>query len=104
MEEVSRRKNCQQYVEEAKLKNCRDYGKIQYHCVINSFGNQSLEVCAPEKIIFGFCTEFNQEIGKILANYYLDCTTFMPPCEKKYYSSNAYLYKGCYNYSNNMKV
>lgn len=24
-----------------------------YHCVINGFGNETLEVCAPRRIIFG---------------------------------------------------
>lgn len=33
-------------------KNCKD--KLnEYHCVINEYTNETLEVCAPNRIIFG---------------------------------------------------
>lgn len=33
--------------------NCSAANRHIYHCVINSFRNETLEACAPEKIIFG---------------------------------------------------
>ncbi|XP_062619699.1 uncharacterized protein LOC134281240 [Saccostrea cucullata] len=104
MEEVSRRKNCEQYVKKAEVNKCSDYEKIRYHCVINAFGNQTIEICAPEKRINGYCTEFNEEVGQIQANFYLDCTQFLPPCKSHYNSAEAYLYKNCYNYTNIQEV
>lgn len=34
----------------AKRNNCSN---IRYHCVINEYMNETLEVCAPKRIIFG---------------------------------------------------
>lgn len=34
----------------AARKNCSD---IRYHCVINEYMNETLEVCAPKRFIFG---------------------------------------------------
>lgn len=30
-----------------------DEEQYEYHCVINAFLNETLEVCAPKKLIFG---------------------------------------------------
>lgn len=44
----------------AQKKNCSrfvaldtDEEKYEYHCVINAFSNETLEVCAPKILIFG---------------------------------------------------
>ncbi|XP_061168329.1 uncharacterized protein LOC133177280 [Saccostrea echinata] len=87
----NKNKNCLKYAEKAHLNNCIDYTKIRYHCVLNSHGNQTIEVCAPEKRINGFCAEFNEEAGEILPNHYLDCSLFTPPCRSHYNSPDAYL-------------
>ncbi|XP_061195165.1 uncharacterized protein LOC133203390 [Saccostrea echinata] len=100
----NKNRNCQKYAEKAQLNNCTDYTKIRYHCVLNSYGNQTLEVCSPEKQINGFCAEFNEEVGEILPNHYLDCSLFTPPCSSHYNSADAYLYKNCYNHTNNELV
>lgn len=50
--QAAARKNCAAYAS-----NCSEPEKLVYHCVINSFANQTLEVCAYSKIIV---------LGKIL--------------------------------------
>lgn len=45
------KKNCEQLAAKA-LCNTSEKPYF-YHCVINGFRNQTLEVCAPRKIIFG---------------------------------------------------
>lgn len=50
MEEAARNKNCVSY---AGNQNCTDPGKFKYHCVINVFRNETIEVCAPERKING---------------------------------------------------
>lgn len=40
------RKNCSAYAS-----HCGEPDRLKYHCVINSFANQTLEVCAYRRII-----------------------------------------------------
>ncbi|XP_062569003.1 uncharacterized protein LOC134231092 [Saccostrea cucullata] len=76
-----------------------------YHCLINEFGNKTIEVCAPRIRILGFCAEFNEEAGVIQENLFLGCTTFKSnPCKKNYYSNEAFMYEDCYNYTKNAKI
>lgn len=86
-------KNCSKLAAVAKTKNCTIKEKQpEYHCVFNSLRNKLLEVCADKRIIFGYCTEFN-EFGGVIQNHY------PVPCEKcngSYNSSDAYKYPGCY--------
>lgn len=44
--EASARKNCTAYASQ-----CDEPERLVYHCVINSFVNETLEVCAYERII-----------------------------------------------------
>lgn len=44
------KKQCSQI---AAKHNCSAAKRHIYHCVINSFRNETLEACAPDKIIFG---------------------------------------------------
>lgn len=42
-----------QWKERAKMKNCSKYPQtcfkpLQYHCLLNPYGNESVEVCAPK--------------------------------------------------------
>lgn len=37
----------------ANQQRCSDAHKFVYHCVINEFQNETLEVCAPQKLIAG---------------------------------------------------
>lgn len=49
-DDAARRKNCSSI---ASKQNCSLAEHFQYHCVINEFRNELLEVCAPSRIIFG---------------------------------------------------
>ncbi|XP_061167359.1 uncharacterized protein LOC133176220 [Saccostrea echinata] len=72
------------------------YFKFQYHCVINAWRNATLEVCAPNRTILGFCTEFNLQGALIQDNYDAECTKHNPPCPTSYNSAEAYKYQTCY--------
>lgn len=37
----------------AVQQTCSDADKFVYHCVINGFQNETLEVCAPQKLVQG---------------------------------------------------
>lgn len=44
------KKNCERIVSRQK---CDSVERFKYHCVINGFRNELVEVCAPSRIIFG---------------------------------------------------
>ncbi|XP_062616692.1 uncharacterized protein LOC134282299 [Saccostrea cucullata] len=70
--------------------------KFQYHCVINPWRNETLEVCAPNRTILGFCTEFNAQGALIQDNYDAPCTKHNLPCPTSYNSAEAYKYQSSY--------
>nr|XP_022294135.1 uncharacterized protein LOC111104457 isoform X2 [Crassostrea virginica] len=81
----------------ASKQTCSPVEKFKYHCVINPFRNQTLEVCAPEILISGFCTEFNIFGGIIQLHKDAPCfENAFPKCAPHYYSSQAYKYQDCY--------
>lgn len=91
------KKNCSKLAAVAKTKNCTIKEKQpEYHCVFNSLRNKLLEVCADKRIIFGYCTEFNEFGGLIQNHYPVPCEKVSPKCIGSYYSSDAYKYQGCY--------
>lgn len=85
-------------VEAANKKNCSSIkstciGRLEYHCVINPWGNLTVEVCAPATHIrSGFCAEYNEGGGKIQEFYKSTCSA----CNKEYLSTDAYKYQECY--------
>lgn len=84
---AARRKNCW---EKALKQKCTIPKKFVYHCVINGYGNATLEVCAPERLILGHCTEFN-EVGGVIQDQLLSpCSNVLPICDDYYWSSEAY--------------
>lgn len=85
-------KNCSKL---ATQQNCSDV--LDYHCVINGFRNETLEVCATKRLIAGFCTEFNVAGGVIQSHSSAPCNKMtFPKCDIHYNSSEAYKYPGCY--------
>lgn len=90
---AARKKNCSKI---ASQQNCSSAEKFQYHCVINGYRNETLEVCAPLRMIFGHCVEFNRLGGVIQDQYSSPCNDAFPKCDKYYSSSNAYKYPDCY--------
>lgn len=88
-----RRKNCT-----ATQQTCSKPETFLYHCVINEYGNKTLEVCAPQRLMTGFCTEFNVGGGVIQSHGLSPCNeTAVLRCANVYYSSEAYKYPDCYN-------
>ncbi|XP_062620523.1 uncharacterized protein LOC134282091 [Saccostrea cucullata] len=90
--EAAQRKNCSSL---AGL--CSEPDRFVYHCVLNFFLNETLEVCAyGRRILLGRCTEYSI-LGNLIQESGVDCTTFPNPCPVIYPSSEAYKYQGCFN-------
>lgn len=92
-DDAARRKNCGRL---ASKQNCTTAEKFLYHCVINGYRNVTLEVCAPSRIIFGHCVEFNVPGGVIQDQRSAPCKEPFPRCPNMYNSSEAYKYPDCY--------
>lgn len=88
------KKNCIRIAARQNCINARE--KFQYHCVINGMRNKLVEVCAPTRIIFGHCVEFNVRGGVIQDQRSAPCNQTFPKCDKIYPSSEAYKYHDCY--------
>lgn len=90
---AAQKKNC---IRIAFLQNCSSVEQFEYHCVINGYRNETLEVCAPSRIIFGHCVEFNVPGGVIQDQISAACSETFPKCDASYLSSSAYKYPDCY--------
>lgn len=86
-------KNCGKKAPEQK---CASVEKFKYHCVINGRRNKLMEVCAPTRIIFGHCVEFNVRGGVIQDQRSAPCNQTFLKCASIYSSSDAYKYPDCY--------
>lgn len=91
--EAAARKNCA-----AHASSCSKPDRLVYHCVINSFVNQTLEVCAYSRIIvLGYCTEYSLGGNIVQQSFRATCTQFTEdPCPLGYPSADAYKYPSCY--------
>nr|XP_034332399.1 uncharacterized protein LOC117691138 [Crassostrea gigas] len=91
--EAAAKKNCTAYAS-----RCSEPARLVYHCVINTYANQTLEVCAyAQNILDGHCTEYNRGGNLLQGNIQTYCKTFTKkPCPKVYPSTRAYNYPGCY--------
>lgn len=92
MEERAKIKNCTVI---AKIQRCTDPEKFKYHCVMNELETTFVELCAPQYIIHGYCTEYNSLGAAIQEHFSLKCSDVKPSCNKTYLSTDAYLNKGC---------
>eukprot|EP00105_Crassostrea_gigas_P032650 XP_011455748.1 PREDICTED: uncharacterized protein LOC105348132 [Crassostrea gigas] len=90
---AARKKNCGRM---ASQQNCTTVEKYQYHCVVNGLRSELLEVCAPTRIIFGHCVEFNVLGGVIQDQPSAPCNATFPKCAEFYLSSDIYQYPDCY--------
>lgn len=94
-DKAARKKNCNEI---ATQQTCALPEKFKYHCVINGYRDALLEVCAPERIILGHCTEFNVIGGVIQDHHSVPCKNgSFPKCDRFYLSSDAYKYPDCYH-------
>lgn len=90
---MASRKHCAGYNQ-----TCTDPLKFMYHCVVNPYLNETIEVCAPSAFITGYCCEFNAVGAVIQRNYDADCRKFLlRPCTEPYFSYEGYKYPGCYD-------
>nr|XP_022289288.1 uncharacterized protein LOC111101202 [Crassostrea virginica] len=80
----------------AEKKNCKSYcSSFQYHCVMNTWRNETIEVCAPGLQIVGKkCAEFNFGGSRIQRNGNMNCSK----CPTSYASINSFQYRECYNH------
>lgn len=92
-----------------KLKNCHDIQqdcsskrRFTYHCAVNEWRNATIEVCAPMKIVFGHCVEFNVKGARIQYNLQ-SCRDFTEPCPVHYDSTDVYKYPECFKIQQPLK-
>lgn len=90
---AARKKDCSKI---ALQQNCSSVENFEYHCVINGYRTETLEVCAPSRLIFGHCVEFNEPGGVIQDQISAPCIETFPKCAAMYLSSTAYKYPDCY--------
>lgn len=92
-EKAASRKNCSAYASQ-----CDEPERLVYHCVISSFINETLEVCAyAQNIVLGHCTDYSISGNLIKQNSRTNCRVFeTKPCPVFYLSTDAYKYPGCY--------
>lgn len=96
---AAKQKNCESIEQEcSQLIGLNNQLYIfQYHCLINSWVNATIEVCALNRSIFGYCAEYDAAGGLVQDNYDLGCQQRHPPCPDLYNSAEAYLYQSCYD-------
>nr|XP_022311437.1 uncharacterized protein LOC111116743 [Crassostrea virginica] len=92
--------NSSEWNQRATQKNCSMYPQtcnkpLQYHCLLNTYGNESIEVCAPDTLLNNdFCPSFNINQQRILEQF--NCTSLIADCPERPYNSTSILnYKGC---------
>lgn len=96
---AAKQKDCESIDQEcSKLNGLNNQRYIfQYHCLINSWGNATIEVCALNRSIFGYCAEYLVDGALVQDKYDADCKHHHPPCPVLYNSAEAYLYQSCYD-------
>ncbi|XP_062571080.1 uncharacterized protein LOC134233104 [Saccostrea cucullata] len=88
------------WMKRSAIKNCSSstHSNISYHCVLNEWGNASVEVCAASRVIlYGKCAEYNFGAKRIQSSSIQRCSSSNPPCPDAYNSSQAYMYQTCYH-------
>nr|XP_022286638.1 uncharacterized protein LOC111099596 isoform X2 [Crassostrea virginica] len=100
---VKRVERCPQtqeaWEEEAARKNCGDIpnscSSFVYHCVMNTWQNETLEVCAEHRFVVGKnCPEYNFLGTRIQRNEKVNCSK----CPAVYNSTKSYHYLECYRH------
>ncbi|XP_062569125.1 uncharacterized protein LOC134231212 [Saccostrea cucullata] len=75
--------------------SCKDSSDFVYHCVLNEWGNGSLEVCAPStKIIGQFCVEYN--LGGSIVQEHHKTNRTCTSCPFVYNSTESFRYSECF--------
>ncbi|XP_078333618.1 uncharacterized protein LOC144625639 [Crassostrea virginica] len=89
----------QVWTEAAVRKNCggitNSCSSFVYHCVMNTWRNETVEVCAQTRLIVGKkCAEYNYLGILVQRNEKVNCRK----CPNVYNSSQSYHYLECYQY------
>lgn len=58
------RKDCSRL---AGRQTCTDASEFRYHCVINGFQNETFEVCAPRRLIYGILIYYSENVKMYFA-------------------------------------
>lgn len=89
---AKQRKQCKHL---AYIQKCVTPEKFKYHCVLNTWKNDTVEVCAPEIISQGFCLKFDEGGARLQEVYERECTNFSKPCTTRFISSDLLHYFQC---------
>ncbi|XP_061192406.1 uncharacterized protein LOC133200641 [Saccostrea echinata] len=87
-----------EWEEAASKKGCKSIpnncASFEYHCVINAWANETLEVCAPMiNIIGNVCAEYSFGGSRIQRHSDPNCTA----CPSSYKSTEMHQYQECYD-------
>lgn len=86
------RKQCKRL---AYIQTCSKPEKFKYHCVLNTWENETIEVCAPERFSQGFCLKFDESAASLQEIYDKDCTNYSKKCDTRFSSSDVLHYIQC---------
>lgn len=97
-------RNSLEWDERAALFNCSSIKQscvstdmFLYHCVLDTFGTELIEMCAVYKFIYGRkCAEFDRK-GSIVQENVYNCSNSRVSCPNVYKSTDAYKYQSCYD-------
>ncbi|XP_048771025.2 uncharacterized protein LOC125677092 isoform X2 [Ostrea edulis] len=80
---------------ELMANSCADSVDYVYHCLLNEWGNNSLEICAPTtKIVGQYCAEFNVGGGIVQEHHKTNASCTL--CPYIYNSSDSFRYGECF--------
>lgn len=79
----------------ANSQTCSEPNNFTYHCVLNTWMNATIEVCAPEIYSQGYCVRFDKGGARLQEIYEKDCTHFLKPCSTRFLSSDVLHYVQC---------
>ncbi|XP_062585212.1 uncharacterized protein LOC134246882 [Saccostrea cucullata] len=74
--------------------SCCSRKDFVYHCLVNAFGNETVEVCAQRRKT-NYCVEFNSLGALIQPNFEMNCTSSTIHCGKFYNSTDMYKVPQC---------
>lgn len=77
--------------------SCVSKDMFLYHCVLDTYGTELIEICAVYKFIYGRkCAEFDRK-GSIVQENVYNCNNSRVSCPDVYKSTDAYKYQTCYD-------
>nr|XP_034328510.1 uncharacterized protein LOC105347768 isoform X2 [Crassostrea gigas] len=90
-ERASQKKKCSEI---QKYDNCRN---VEYHCLVNEFRNETIEVCTDPWYLQGYCPIYlengvKNDYTKMCMNNAYPCN-----CSNQYRSTEAYKWQCCFN-------